>query len=178
MTACHLFWIFWSIRINYFENIRLYFCCNPKFTSTLATTRLILHTESVGPTWCRAMHCKRSATSTVNYDYGESLNKLLLYHTMQTVSCNEEKAKKTSMRICYHSRRTMKRLNSTAIREKPRNCGTKAANDPAKFRPTCLFDFYTCYRPILHRLATKNNATESRQTEQWEKAAFAIASAA
>ena len=43
--------------------------------------------------------------------------------------------------------------------------------------PTFLFDFYTHYRLVLHRLVTIHNATDRRQTEQWERAAYAIASA-
>ena len=40
--------------------------------------------------------------------------------------------------------------------------------------PTFLFDFYTHYRPILHRLVTIHNAADDRQTERSEKAANAI----
>ena len=46
------------------------------------------------------------------------------------------------------------------------------------FVPTFLFDIYTHYRPILHRLATKPNAADRRQIERWERAAYATASAA
>ena len=42
--------------------------------------------------------------------------------------------------------------------------------------PTFLFDFYTPYKPILHRLTTTHNAADHKRAERSESADCAITS--